>query len=310
VTPGDRTLALRLPRRISLTGRIRRGALVGWLFVLPALGMYAIFVLQPRLLTIQYSLYRWDGVGPATWVGLSNYATVLSDPDMRETIWNAFRLVVFFSLIPVSLGLVVASVIHRVATGRLGATARTVMFLPQVMPLVAAGIIWGWLLALSGLVNQVLSAIGLGDLARAWLGDFDTALPAVGIIGTWVLLGFCIVLLLTGMSKLDPALYESARIDGAGWFQEFRAITVPSLRYEIGVCLTVTIIAALAAFDIVYVSTAGGPGKATTVPGIQIYYTAFLERQVGLASALAVALMVLVLVIVLPLQRLTRGEDR
>jgi raffinose/stachyose/melibiose transport system permease protein len=310
VTPGDRTLALRVPRRILLTRRIRRGALVGWLFVLPALVMYGLFVLQPLVLTIQYSLYRWDGVGPATWVGLSNYATVLSDPDMLETIWNAFRLVVFFSLIPVGIGLVVASVIHRVATGRLGAAARAALFLPQVMPLVAAGIIWGWLLALSGLVNQVLSAIGLGELTRAWLGDFDTALPAVGIIGIWVLLGFCIVLLLTGMSKLDPALFESARIDGAGWLQEFRAITIPSLRHEIGVCLTVTIIAALAAFDIVYVATAGGPGKSTTVPGIQIYYTAFLERQVGVASALAVALMVLVLVIILPLQRLTRGDDR
>ena len=137
-------------------------------------------------------------------------------------------------------------------------------------------------------------------MTRAWLGDFDTALPAVGLIGIWVLLGFCIVLLLTGMTKVDAALYESARIDGASWFQEFKSITIPSLRYEIGVCLTVTIIAALAAFDIVYVSTAGGPGKSTTVPGIQIYYTAFLERQVGLASALAVALMVLVLVVILP----------
>jgi raffinose/stachyose/melibiose transport system permease protein len=299
-----------VPRRIPLTRRIRRGALVGWLFVLPALAMYAVFVLQPLALTIQYSFYRWDGVGPATWVGLSNYVTVLNDPDMLETIFNAFRLVVFFSFIPVTLGLVVASVIHRVATGRLGAAARTVLFLPQVMPLVAAGIIWGWLLALTGLVNQILTAVGLGDVTRAWLGDFDTALPAVGIIGIWVLLGFCIVLLLTGMSKVDPALYESARIDGAGWRRELTAITIPGLRYELGVCLTVTIIAALAAFDIVYVSTAGGPGKATTVPGIQIYYTAFLERQVGLASALAVALMVLVLVIILPLQRLTRGDGR
>ena len=111
--------------------------------------MYALFVLQPLVLTVQYSFYRWDGVGPATWIGLSNYATVLSDPNMRETILNAFRLVVFFSFIPVTLGLIVASVIHRVATGRLGAAARTVLFLPQVMPLVAAGIMWGWLLGLA-----------------------------------------------------------------------------------------------------------------------------------------------------------------
>jgi raffinose/stachyose/melibiose transport system permease protein len=283
---------------------------VGWLFVLPALTMYALFVLQPLVLTFQYSLYRWDGVGPADWVGLANYATVLSDPRLLETLFNAFRLVVFYSFVPVGLGLVTASVVHRVATGRLGTISRTILFLPQVIPLVAAGIIWGRLLSLSGLVNEGLTAIGLGDVTRAWLGDFDTALPAVGIIGIWVLLGFSTVLLLTGMTKIDAALYESARLDGAGWRSEFRAITLPSLRYEIGVCLTVTIIAALAAFDIVYVTTGGGPGNATAVPGIQIYILAFLERQVGLASALAVVLMILVLIVVLPIQRLTRGDAR
>jgi raffinose/stachyose/melibiose transport system permease protein len=300
----------RYGRRISWSQGIRRQTLVGWLFVLPALAFYAIFVLQPLALTVQYSFYRWDGVGPAEWVGLTNYAAVLSEPKLVETLFNAFRLVLFFSLIPVGLGLVTASVVHRVATGRLGAVSRTVLFLPQVIPLVAAGIIWGRLLSLPGLVNQVLSAVGLGDIARAWLGDFDTALPAVGIIGIWVLLGFCTVLLLTGMTKIDAALFESARIDGAGWLQEFRAITVPSLKYEIGVTLTVTIIAALAAFDVVYVSTGGGPGNATAVPGIQIYIVAFLERQVGLASALAVVLVILVLLVILPIQRLTRDGAR
>jgi raffinose/stachyose/melibiose transport system permease protein len=302
------TVGRRQARRIPFVG-IRRQTIVGWLFVLPALVMYGLFVIQPLLLTFQYSLYRWDGVGPADWVGLSNYATVLSEPKLVETLFNAFRLVLFFSLVPVGLGLITASIVHRVATGRLGTISRTVLFLPQVIPLVAAGIIWGRLLSLSGLVNQGLTAIGLGDVTRAWLGDFDTALPAVGIIGIWVLLGFCTVLLLTGMTKIDAALYESARMDGAGWWSEFRSITVPSLRYEIGVCLTVTIIAALAAFDIVYVSTGGGPGNATAVPGIQIYIVAFLERQVGLASALAVVLMVLVLIVILPIQRLTRGND-
>ncbi len=278
--------------------------------MLPALLMYGVFVLQPLALTVQYSFYRWDGVGPATWVGLSNYRTVLNDPDLVGTIFNAFRLVVFFSFIPVTLGLIAASVIHRVATGRLGTIARTVLFLPQVIPLVAAGIIWGWLLALPGLINQILAAVGLDSLRRAWLGEFDTALPAVGMIGVWVLLGLCTVLLLTGMTKIDPSLYEAARIDGAGWFAELRAVTLPSLRYEIGVCLTVTVIAALAAFDIVYVSTGGGPGNATAVPGVQIYILAFLERQVGLASALAVMIVLLVLVVILPIQRLTRQRSR
>lgn len=310
MTSVNRALALGRSRRASLLRDTRREAIIGWLFALPALLMYAVFVLQPLVLTIQYSFYRWDGVGPATEVGLSNYSTVLSDPDLLGTIFNSLRLVVFFSLIPVGLGLVVASVIHRVATGRLGTAARTVLFLPQVIPLVAAGIIWGWLLSMPGLLNQVLAAVGLEDVTRAWLGDFDTALPAVGLIGIWVLLGFCTVLLLTGMTKIDTALYESARIDGATWWTELRSITIPSLRNEIGVSLTVTMISALAAFDIVYVTTGGGPGNATAVPGIQIYILAFLERQVGLASALAVVLMILVLLVILPIQRLSRDPGR
>jgi raffinose/stachyose/melibiose transport system permease protein len=302
----NRFAAPAIPRQNFLNKVLRWETLIGWLFVLPALVMYAVFVLLPLLLSVHYSFFRWDGIGAMTWVGLKNYASVLEDPDLIGTVFNAFRLVVFFSFIPVSLGLVVASIIHRIATGRLGAVARTVLFLPQVIPLVAAGIIWGWLLALPGLINQILRSIGLGSLTRAWLGDFDWALPAVGFIGVWVLLGFCTVLLWTGMTRLDTALYESARIDGASWFTEFTRITVPLLRNEIGVCLTVTVIAALAAFDIVYVTTAGGPGNSTAVPGIQIYILAFTQQQIGLASALAVLLMLLVLIVIIPIQRLSR----
>jgi raffinose/stachyose/melibiose transport system permease protein len=271
--------------------------------------MYAAFVLLPLALTVQYSLYRWDGIGPSQWVGLKNYATVLTDPDLVGVILNAFRLIFFFSLIPVGLGLVVASVMQRVASGRFGTVTQTVLFLPQIIPLVAAGIAWKWVLSTSGIVNQVLSAVGLDGVTRAWLGDFDFALPAVGIIGAWVLIGLCTILLLTGMSKIDPALYESARLDGAGAVQEFRSITLPSLRQEIGVCITVTVIAALASFDIVYIATGGGPGLATTVPGLDIYQLAFAGRSVGLASALAVVLFILVLVCVLPIQRLARGDE-
>ncbi|MDG4785317.1 sugar ABC transporter permease [Micromonospora sp. WMMD1102] len=280
----------------------------GWLYVLPALLMYAVFVLRPLALTVQYSLYQWNGIGVARWAGLDNYLTVFTDSDLLKIISNAFVLIVFFSFIPVGLGLLVASLVRRITTGPFGNAVRTILFLPQVIPLVAAGIAWSWLLSSGGLVNQTLRAVGLGGLARAWLGDFDTALPSVGVIGAWVLLGLCTILLVTGMSKIDPALYEAARIDGAGPVREFFAVTLPGLRREIGVCLTVTVIAALASFDIVYISTSGGPGLQTTVPGLEIYRLAFSQRQVGLASALAVVLMLLVLACVLPIQRLTREE--
>jgi raffinose/stachyose/melibiose transport system permease protein len=305
-----RTAALSVSRRIPTNKRVRRETFVGWMYVLPALLMYAAFVLVPFLLTIVYSFHRWNGIGPMTWVGLKNYVTVFQVPDLIGTIFHAFWLVVWFSFIPVGLGLIVASVINRVAAGWFGEIARTVLFLPQVIALVAAGIIWGWLFSLSGLVNQFLRIIGLGSITRAWLGDFDWALPAVGVIGVWVLLGFCTVLLSTSIAKIDPALYESARIEGSNWFREFVSITVPLLKHDIGVCLTVTVIAALATFDIVYVATAGGPGNATSVPGLQIYILAFSQRNIGLASALAVMLMILVVVIILPIQRLNQETNQ
>jgi raffinose/stachyose/melibiose transport system permease protein len=319
VRPLARTVAdssdPRVPQATTDPGRRARrarrpGAWLGWLFAAPAIVVYALFVIRPLLLTIQYSFYRWDGIGPSTWVGLSNYAKLVTDPDLFDSILNAFKLIIFFSFVPVVLGLLVASTIRRIAQSRLALVARTVLFLPQVIPLVAAGITWSWLLSSTGVINQILSGIGLDSITRAWLGDFTTALPAVGIIGAWVLIGLCTLLLLAGMSKIDPALYEAARLDGAGPVREFVSITIPSLRQEIGVCVTVTVIAALASFDIVYVSTQGGPGNTTMVPGLEIYYLAFSQREVGVASALAVALMILVLVCVLPIQWLTRDGSQ
>ncbi|WP_061300535.1 carbohydrate ABC transporter permease [Herbidospora cretacea] len=281
----------------------------GWLFVLPAAAFYVVFVIQPLAMTVQYSLYSWDGIGVATWNGVQNYLRVFTDPDLFAAILNAIKLIVFFSAVPVVLGLAIAATIRRIAASRLALVARTVIFLPQVIPLVAAGITWSWLLSSTGLVNQLLTYIGLEKITRAWLGEFSTALPAVGVIGAWVLLGLCTLLLLAGMSKIDPALYEAARLDGAGPLREFVSITLPSLRQEIGVCVTVTVVAALASFDIVYISTQGGPGNASMVPGLEIYYLAFSERQVGVASALAVVLTVLVIACALPIQWLTRDRS-
>jgi raffinose/stachyose/melibiose transport system permease protein len=288
----------------------RPGAWLGWLFAAPAALVYAVFVLRPLALTVQYSFYDWNGITASRWVGLANYARLFTDSELFATIVHAFELILFFSVVPVLLGLLVAATIRGIAQSRLALVARTVLFLPQVIPLVAAGIMWSWLLSSTGLANQLLSAVGLSRVTRAWLGDFGTALPAVGVIGAWVLVGLCTLLLLAGMSKIDPALYEAARLDGAGPFREFFSLTLPSLRQEIGVCATVTVIAALASFDVVYIATQGGPGNSTMVPGLEIFYLAFSEREVGRASALAVVLVILVLAVVLPIQRLTRDGSR
>ena len=130
---------------------------------------------------------------------------------------------------------------------------------------------WRRIYAPDGLLNSVLRAVGLDGLTRAWLGDFSTALPAVGLIGTWVSTGLVTVLLMSGIAAIPKDYYEAAILDGAGWWQRFWHITIPGVRAEILVCLTLTIIAALKTFDLVYVTTSGGPGSTTTVPNYEVH---------------------------------------
>lgn len=288
--------------------RRRRRSWSGWLFALPALIMYAVFVLRPTLATVQYSFYDWDGITAATPVGIENYRRVLSDPELFSSIGHAFFLIIFFTLIPVTGGLLIASLLQDLKVKGLQTTARTALFLPQIIPGAAAAIAWVWMLSGDGAVNQLLRAVGLDSWTRAWLGDFSWALPSVGVIGTWLGLGFCTILLISGIGKIDPSVYEAARLDGAGFFSTFRAVTLPALKNEIGVCVTVTVIAALASFDIVLMSTQGGPGNATMVPGVLVYQLGFTESRIGLASALGVILTLLILVVILPLQRLFRED--
>lgn len=288
------------------SGLRSRAAWAGWLFALPALVMYVVFELYPVLTSVQYSFYDWDGIGVATPAGLKNYERVFTEPQLLASILHSFMFIAFFSLLPVGLGLVVASIVREIKSQFAGGVARTLMFLPQIIPGAASAIAWTWMYSPNGAVNQLLSAVGLGGLRRTWLGDFTWALPAVGIIGTWLATGLCTLLLLAGIGKIDASVYEAAMIDGANRIQQFFAITLPGLRGEIGVCITITIISALASFDVVFMSTQGGPGYSTTVPGVQVYQLAFTENRVGQSSALAIVLSLLVLVIILPIQRYFR----
>jgi len=288
--------------------RDSRGKWSGLLWVVPAFGVYAMFVLFPLIQSIRYSFYNWDGIGTATWVGFRNYLQVWLTPELGASIIHAFVLIIFFTIIPVALGLIAAAIIQRQRQGTFNTMARTVLFLPQIVPLAGAGVMWTWMYAENGSINTLLNMIGLGSIVQSWLGDFNTALPAVGFIGVWIAIGFCTVLLLSGIGKIDPSLYEAARIDGAGAVREFFAVTLPELRGEIVVAVTVTVIFALESFDVVYVSTNGGPGYQTMVPGVEIYRLTFTNQQIGEASALAVVLAVLVLLVVLPIQRFGREK--
>ncbi|WP_069757867.1 carbohydrate ABC transporter permease [Streptomyces sp. LUP47B] len=286
--------------------RRRRRRATALLYVLPALLPYTLFAVLPALHTAYLSLFDWDGVTLPSFTGFANYRKVFSDPQLRAAAWHAGALVLFFSVLPIFIGLVSAAIAARRSGRRGTAAVRTLLFLPQVVPLVAVAIIWRWVYAEDGTLNQLLRAVGLGRFADSWLGSFTWSLPAVGLIGTWVVAGLCMVLFLSGTQRIDQEIYEAARMDGAGPVREFCSITVPLLRPEIAVALSITVIAALSSFDLIYITTGGGPGNSTVVPGILIYRLAFGGGQVGLASALAVVLTAVISIAVLVINRLAR----
>lgn len=288
---------------------MKRNTFVGTLISLPALFIYSLFVINPLISAIRLSFTQWDGIGEKEFVGLSNYAQIFQSPELVASIRNSLSLILFFSVFPIFFGLLLANFIVRIRSTKIRSVTQVVLFFPQILPLAASGIAWSWMYAKNGLVNQFLTSIGLEKFAQPWLAGFSTALPAVGIIGAWVLTGFCSVLLATGISKIDSSLYEAARIDGANWWSEFRNVTIPGLRQEISVLFTVTTIAALSSFDIIYVTTLGGPGSSTLVPGISIYRLAFTQSAVGLASAFGVVLMLIVLLLIVPIQFYSRRAD-
>src|SRR5262245_20329096 len=236
IEPASPALPLGTPARLPSAperrppGEPRR---VAYLYLLPAFAIYAAFVLVPLGHTIWLSLHRWDGLTPATWVGLDNYRQIARDPALRSAFEHALVLVVFYAVIPVTLGLVLAAALSR-ARVRGQAGFRTVLFLPQVIPLVVVAVIWRMIYApLDGPLNRTLDFVWLGALTRPWLGDFGFALPAVGLVGTWVMIGLTLVLFMAGVQKIPQSLYDAARVDGAGPVREFVAVTLPNLRGEI-----------------------------------------------------------------------------
>ncbi|GAA4192646.1 sugar ABC transporter permease [Microbacterium oryzae] len=276
--------------------RVTRRRWLPYAYLAPALLLYGLFLLVPLGRAAQFSLYEWDGLGASTFVGLDNYAAVFQSAQLREAFAHALVLIVFFAVLPLALGLVLAALLTRARVRGLG-FFRTIVFLPQVIAMVVIAVTWRQIYAPEGPLNTALRAIGLDSLARAWLGDYDWALPAVGLIGTWVSTGLVTVLLMAGMARIPREQYEAARLDGAGAVREFLAITLPSVRGEITVALTLTIVAALKTFDLVYVTTSGGPGTSTTVPSYEVYRLAFTIGEVGAAAAVGIVLTVIVFLI-------------
>jgi raffinose/stachyose/melibiose transport system permease protein len=264
-------------------------------FVLPAFALYVAFVGLPILQVVAYSLFKWDNGIIQGFAGLSNYAQLAGD----TVFWNALAhnaiWVVLTLAFPLLAGLLIAAILAELpprAVRILGA----IYFLPRTVPLVVAGIIWGWIYnPIFGLANYFLELAGLGWMAGAWLAEPGSALLSLNIIGAWTFFGFCVIIDLAAIQSIDPSLYEAAGLDGATWWQRFRYITAPLLKATTLFLGLYAAIEAMRFFDLVWVTTQGGPGYSTEVLTTHIYKTFFLVGDFGYAATLSVVLLVIVL---------------
>jgi raffinose/stachyose/melibiose transport system permease protein len=297
-------------RRARRGGTLRtRYQWTAYLYLVPALIFYVAFLIRPMIDSLWISFFDWNGITASTWAGFANYVSVLSDPLIWQAVGHSLIFIVFYALVPIALALLFVGIIARIKVRGLVAF-RAMLFVPYILSTVVVAISWRWIYDLNGPLNGLLRLVGLGRFAQAWLGEFSTALPAVGVIGTWIMFGLAFVLFVSGIQKIPSELFEASRMDGAGAVPEFFAVTLPALRGEIRVALVLMITAALRNFDIVWNTTSGGPGTSTTVPSYYVYEGAFITHQVGRASSIAVLMTIFILCVIGVVMWLMAERDR
>ncbi|MCC5973082.1 MAG: sugar ABC transporter permease [Rubellimicrobium sp.] len=302
----------RVRRRSAAAERARRFAAIRpWLFLAPALLVYGGFLVLPMLFTLYTSFYSWDGISPLanmTWVGLENYVRAFTaDTVARRAFVNNLFWTAGAVIIPTIIGLFLAIALNGVAA--VNRALRTIYYAPAVLPLVAVGLIWGWMYNPNfGAVNLFLREIGLGHWAGGWLSSHTMALPATFITFVWSSVGFPMILYLAGLQTIPRELYEAARIDGASRWHCFRFITLPGLVETHVIVLSLAVINGFKVFDLIYTMTYGGPGRSTHVLGTWMYFQAFQFHNAGYGAALAWIIAAIVLVVAVPyIRRMSRS---
>lgn len=269
--------------------RARREAITGYLFILPMAVLFLVFSVYPFARTIELSFTDWNGLSvDFDQVGFENYLAVFRDGVWWSSIGNGLILAVAAIVIMQGLGLALAVAVDRKIAGQ--GIYRTIFYLPPILSGIVVAIIWKWLYEPNnGVINATLEAIGLGELARPWLGDPATALGAVALVSIWQGVGYPFLLYLAGLQSIPDELYEAARVDGASPMRIFRSITLPLLKPVAAIVTVLTFLGAMQTFNLVIAMTRGGPGYATTVPILHIFREAFgADPDFGYASALSI----------------------
>lgn len=288
----DRTVAF--GKKTSKAGFGNYQALMGYVFIAPALILFLIFTVLPAFTAFYLSFTSYDVLTPAQWIGLANYQRLLTDVLFQTTLRNVATYCLLYVPLIITLSLLVALALNRKRPGM--KFFRTIYYLPVISSPVAAATVWLWVLNKDyGALNQMLAAFGIQG--PAWVANINTAMLSIVLVTLWQGLGGNMVIYLAGLQGIPEYLYEAARLDGAGSWQLFRFITWPSLRTTTFLVTTLSLIGAFQLFDQAYVLTQGGPANATRTVVYQIWEVGFNRLRMGYASAMAVILFAIIFIV-------------
>ena len=278
-----------------------------YLFLFPSLAIFLLYRIVPLVWNLALSFQEWKPIGPNVFVGLSNYIEMFRSDVFWQSLLNT--VIYFFIGSPITIGIAVfvAILVNRPLFGR--NAYRAIVFLPYPITPVAIAIIWKWMYDEKvGLINYILRSLGLVEQGIPFLQSFSLALPSVIATSIWQVLGYFVLLLLTGLQSIPEDLYEVAELDGAGFFTQLFRITLPLIRPTIFICFIVGIINSFTLFDMIYVMTKGGPGNATEILITNIYKNAFTFNRMGYAAAMTFVMFLFLLLITWLSNKASGGE--
>ncbi|MEU8654954.1 sugar ABC transporter permease [Streptomyces sp. NPDC048737] len=300
------------PATEAARGRARRRArhwLTAVVFQVPALVLFGVLVLLPMLFALYASFFRWGGFGmPEDYIGGDNFTRLLDDPVFLGDLWRCLLLVVFSLVIQLPFALALAVALNQRIRGR--AVYRMLFFAPYILSEAITGVLFAMIFAPDqGLADHVLGAVGLDGLGGEWFADPSTVMATLFLVMTWKYFGFHMMLYLAGLQSIPAELTEAALIDGAGPWQRFRHVTLPLLAPTLRISVFLSVIGSVQLFDLVWVTTAGGPDHHSETMAVTLFQYGFKRYQVGYASAISVAMFVISLVFALAYQRFVLRRD-
>ncbi|MCY7751127.1 sugar ABC transporter permease [Bacillus inaquosorum] len=275
---------------------VNQNKIIPYLFLVPAL-VFLLFVYIPIFENVFLSLFQWSSFSPEkTFIGLKNYVELFHDPVFYQALTNNVLYAVISIVCQVFGGLILAAVLEDKLVRKWSLFFRTVFFLPVVISMTVIALLFDFIYnPETGLLNQLLQAIGLDQLTRAWLGDDSTAMLSVIFVSQWQSVGYIAMLYIVSIQKIPDELYEAARLDGAGKIQQFFHITVPQTKEMSFVAVVMTLTGAFTVFNEPYILTGGGPGNASEVLSTFLYKSAFTKDMMGYASAIATVVLIITL---------------